>query len=464
MKKTKKLLIAIAGVLVLCLLAAVAYVLIRYHKYTKDFMALRTESYDTVFFSMYPISNYDEADYAYFRGMNVVKSSVEIADSKILKTYMDIAAGTENVLSTVYLGVDPVLTDTEDIFQISLENPGIMFEIVLAYPELNYWLSMEESECRKVWETYREFAGNVLGLENVRVYYFCNEEWLLCNPGNYVDTYNTNKEVSNILMCHSDYLHNNILDVNNFHVRFDRAWELIEMHRAAPMEYSDLSELEIIFFGDSVIGNYADSTSVPGVVNGLTGAKVYNCGVGGTNAAFSPNKTCSLTEIVNAFIGQDLSMIPAETQAYSGIEQYTQEGDKSKQKMFVLNYGLNDFFRGVPISLEDPFDRTSYSGAIRTAVCALKEAYPDADILLLTPNKTIEYGAGEQIQSEIGSKLQDYADAVINLADESDVEVLDNFHELPINIEKYWELLEDGTHPNGQGRFLIGMRIADRID
>ena len=84
--------------------------------------------------------------------------------------------------------------------------------------------------------------------------------------------------------------------------------------------------------------------------------------------------------------------------------------------------------------------------------------------MLLTPNKTIEFEGGEEIRSEVGGKLQDYADAVMTLADELDVEVLDNFHELPIDKEKHWELLEDGTHPNEQGRFLMGVRIAESID
>ncbi len=461
MKKSKKILITIISALAVCLMAAVAYVCVRYHKYTEDFSTLRSASYDTVFFSMYPIDNYDEADYAYFRGMEIVKSSAIISDSKILKRYMDVAAGSGNTITTVYLGVDPVVTNTEDIFQITLENPGTMFEIVLAYPEMDYWLSMEENECRQIWETYRDFAGNVLGLENVRVYYFCNEEWLLCNPGNYVDTYNANAAVSKILMCYSDYLHNNILNVNNFHERFDRAWELIEVYRAQPADYPDLSDLEIIFFGDSVIGNYVDSMSVPGVVNGLTGAVVFNCGYGGKSAALSSNTQEPLPEIVKAFIEQDLSQVPAGAQVHSGIERYIQDGDFNKKKMFVINYGLNDYFQGLPVALEDPCDVASYSGAMRTAVLMLQEAYPEADILLLTPNRTIEFDGGEEKRSEIGGKLQDYAEAVLDLAEELDVKVLDNFLEFPIDKEKHWELLEDGTHPNEQGRFLIGTRIAE---
>ena len=460
MKKVKKILIAAISVLAICLLTAITYVFIRYQKYADDFSALKSESYNTVFFSMYPIENYDEADYTFFRGMKIVKSSAVISDSKILKRYMDVAAGTENIISTVYLGIDPVVTDTEDIFQITLENPETMFEIVLAYPKIDYWTSMEEEECRKVWETYREFAGNVLGLENVRVYYFCNEEWLLCNPGNYEGTFLTNEAVSEILMCYSDYLHNNILDVNNFHERFNGAWELIKRYRETPAVYPDMTDVEIIFFGDSVIGNYTDSMSVPGVINGLTGASVFNCGYGGMSAAYGPRNPKPVSELVKAFIEQDLEAIPKDTQAYAGIEEYSKNGVMSKEKIFVFNYGLNDYFEGLTVSSEDIYDVSSYSGAIRTAICALKEAYSDGEILLITPNQTMAFGYGEEIRSEQGGKLQDYVDALIALGDEMDVKVLDNYRELPIDMEKHWELLHDGTHPNEQGRFLMGELVT----
>ena len=461
MKYVKKVLITAVIAMAICLLAAGTLVFIRYQKYAADFSKLKSASYDTVFFSMYPIENYDEADYTFFRGMNIVKSAAVISDSDVLKRYMDIAAGTENVIDTVYLGIDPVVTDTEDIFQITLENPGTMFEIVLAYPEINYWLSMDREACQKVWETYREFAGNVLGLENVRVYYFCNEEWLLCNPGNYEDTFLTNEAVSEILMCYSDYQHNNILNVNNFHDRFNRAWELIEQYRETPAVYPDLSAIEIIFFGDSVIGNYADSMSVPGVINGLTGAAVYNCGYGGRSAAYGPKGFESAPEIVRAFIEQDLAAVPKESQVYAGIEEYIQTGELNKKKIFVFNYGLNDYFEGLPIRTEDIYDISSYTGAIRTAVCALKEVYPEAGILLLTPNQTIEFDYGKEIRSEQGGKLQDYADALLVLADQMNVNVLDHYRQLPIDMEKHWELLQDGTHPNAQGRFLMGKLITD---
>ena len=37
-----------------------------------DYKRLSDENYDTVFLSMYPIDNYEEESYTYWRGMNAV--------------------------------------------------------------------------------------------------------------------------------------------------------------------------------------------------------------------------------------------------------------------------------------------------------------------------------------------------------------------------------------------------------
>lgn len=437
---------------------------ILYTKCAKDISRLRTEQYDTVFFSMYPTDYYKEEYYSHYRGMSAIRATYAMNDSRIMKWYMDTAVNSGNVITTAYLGIDPMKVNTEDIFQIVLENEETMFDIVLAYPNMDYWLEMSPEECQKAWETYRDFAGNVLGLGNTRVYYFCNEEWLLCNPGNYEGVFKTNKAVSELLMCYSDEQHNNILNVENFHRRFNEAWRLLEKYREYPIEYPDASDWEIVFLGDSVIGNYTDSLSIPGVVNGLTNATVFNCGYGGKSAALSHKTLEAVSDIAKALVQKDLTNIPNGTQVYTGLEKYFAESDSEKKKLFVINHGLNDYFDGLPINTEDEEDISSYSGAMRVAVKTLQEAFPEAYFLLMTPNLSICFDFGEGIQTEYGGKLVDYADALISLGEELDVEVLDNLRELPIEKERYWVLLEDGTHPNAQGRFMIGNRIITCLE
>lgn len=464
MNRKKGILIGMVGGILLVILLAGTAVTVRYGKYVRDILQLREKTYDTVFLSMYPIDEYEEADYEFFRGMKLVKSEAVIENTKIMDLYMKAVTNTDNVITTVYLGIDPTSAYAEDIFSMTLRNPEISFEIVLAYPQMEYWLAMDEETSLHTWEQYRELAGNILGLENVRVYFFGNEEWLLCNPENYLDTFRTNSDVSLFLMCNTDYQHNNILNVENFHPRFNKAWEIIEQYSSTQASYVDASDVEVIFFGDSIIGNYVDSLSVPGVVNGLTEAGVYNCGYGGQSAARREMSDLSMAEIAEAFVQKNLTCIPEDKQIYAGMKAYFDEKDHDKKMVFVINFGLNDFFAGVPVETEDLYDEKSYSGSMRKAIKTLQTAYPDAEIILLSPNKTIQFNFGEDRQSEAGGKLMDYANAVQALAKELDVYLIDHYNDFPVVLEKYWELLVDGTHPNEQGRFLMGKNLSEKLE
>ena len=53
--------------------------------------------------------------------------------------------------------------------------------------------------------------------------------------------------------------------------------------------------------------------------------------------------------------------------------------------------------------------------------------------------------------------------AILEVAREMKLEVLDNYHELPITEENWASWLSDGCHVNERGYFLIGTRIAERI-
>ena len=132
--------------------------------------------------------------------------------------------------------------------------------------------------------------------------------------------------------------------------------------------------------------------------------------------------------------------------------------------MFVINYGLNDYFYGVPLESSDPHDAGSYAGALRAGINALQGAYPEAKIMLMSPHFSINFNFGKDVRGESGGDLEAYADTAIAVAKEMGIEVLDNFRELGITKEN-WEMYQtDGTHPNEKGRFLLVEKIVWRIN
>lgn len=461
--KSKKI-IGISIVIILgALMAGVAFLMWQYGKMKPDLKRLEQESYDTVFLSMYPTDNYVEDDYMHFRGMQTVRCDYVIPNGKVMRWLMKKINATGNVVTTVYLGIDPEKTTQEDIVQMIQENPQIRFEVVFTHPQINYWLDMSSEKCEEVLQEYQLFAQCMVGLPNVGIYLFSGEEWLICNKNNYEDISLTNASVSQFLMCNSDYLHPYMLREEIIETEMAGMRELIQSYRENPVVYPNGRGLDIVFLGDSIMANYTDSTSVPGVVSSLTGANVYNCAYGGRSAALGEKDPYPVSVIARALIEEDVSSLPQEEQGSAEITRFINREKKDNELMFVFNFGLNDYFNGYPVSGENLYDITTYSGALRMAIKSLREAYPEANVILNTPNYTVYYEYGQEVRSDKGGTLEEYANAVLQLAEELDVEVLDNFNELPINAENWDDYLPDGCHPNEHTRFLMGTRIALKI-
>lgn len=428
----------------------------------RDFGRLMNEDYDTVVMSMYPIDNYKEEDYMYYRGMDAVKMIYDIPSIDVARVYLMAAKRSGNTIGRVYLGVDPEETATDDLVKLLDENPGIAFEIVLAYPQIGYWTDMKEERFERILEQYHDTVQAVEGRPLVTVYSFGSEEWLIANPRHYDGLYNTTESISEFLMCNTDRNHPYLINSTNMDSKLSNYHNLYEKYIRweAP---ADASHMEIVFFGDSIIGNYTDDMSIPEVVSMMNGATVYNLGYGGISAAECEGSAFSFPAVVDAFLAKDVSRLPADSQAYAGLSEYLQSSDEAKPKAFIINYGMNDYYLGVPVEGGEMRDVRTYAGALRSGIEALREAYPGAQIVILTPHFTSSYDFGKEPSCETGGTLEEYADAVIAVADEYNLIILDNFRELPVTPENWLEYQPDGTHLNERGRFIVGDRIAFSI-
>lgn len=420
-----------------------------------DYQQIASTEYDTVFLSMYPIDTFREEDYAYFRGMTLFKSSYCIPSLSVLTDYMLQIADSGNHVTTAYLGIRPELTNPEKLRKLLEQYPDITFEIILSYPSADYWQALSQEDYAQTLAAYCSFLTAAPEIQEANFYFFGAYEWLIANPANYLDQWSVNEEIAQTLMAFSDRDHGSLITTESAAAYAETLTSLTRSLRTAPQTYPDMSGYCIVFFGDSVIGNYTDSTSIPEVVSGLTGAEVYNCARGGDSSLMGPS-------FVNAFFQEDLSEVPEDSQIYAGITSYLANKPTDKQLCFVINYGLNDYFHGIPATCaEDPGNGfLSYHGAMQTVVELIREHVPDAQIIVCTPNFSAAFENGMEPHGANDDILENYAVALLSLAEELDIDVLDNYYGLGITPENQEQYLADQVHPNEACRFQIASELA----
>ena len=443
----------------------------------EDMEMISQEEYEGIFISMYSVEEYSEADFSMFRGVKTIITSGLVSGFAELKEYMEAVFATANNMTNVYFGIDPVkLWDSSkqnektwnkgmrEAFLTFIEaNPHITFEIMLPYSGLDYWVDMTAKEREQAWSAYSNFVASLEGYSNVLVYFMGAEQWLISNPGNYEEEGKVNPVVAQKLMLFTFCDHQYQISCANLNEVYGKLTALVEAKDQHPATYPDLSEWTLVFWGDSVIGNYKGSFSVTGAVNGLSGAQVYNYAIGGTQATDRADYQVSFPDMVNLLKTRDMGLSREETQLpYEVLEN---EGNKV---CFLVHYGLNDYFNGVAVeNPSDLFDAETFAGAVKTGVQELKTNFPKATIILMTPPSCGAFSSGTDINSKVGGLLVDYVAAIQKISQEMDVICMNNYVDLGITEENRDDYMADGIHLNEQGRYVLAqqiVRVLEQID
>lgn len=413
----------------------------------EDYRRISSESYDSVFLSMFPSNAYEAEDFATYRGMTLLKTSYEIPDAATLEKYLSRIARSGNTINTVYLGIRPQNLTSTDLLPLLQRYPNVIFEVIPAYPSLEYLSHLSEEEFSRLLISYQDLLTPLLDLEHVHVFSFFAQEWFISNPANYLSDFEATGDISRLVMLNADKDHPFLLTGQNLSRSLDRLSNLTADRRLTASPDADLSQWSVVFFGDSVIANYTDSTSVPGVVNGISAAQTYNYAVGGSSAAWEDEEDQCFPKVVERF-----------------LQKTPPEIENSSRLCFVVNFGLNDYFNGFPI--DDPADAyndRTYTGALRAGIRLLKEAFPSSDIIIMAPNFASYFTNGTEINSSVGGILTDYVAAAQIAAEDMDVLFMNNYTGLGINFQNRADYLVDGCHLNETGRFLLGTHIVRTI-
>lgn len=235
------------------------------------------------------------------------------------------------------------------------------------------------------------------------------------------------------------------------------------------------SELQIVFMGDSIFDNNRDGTGVPYLTSVQCQADVYNLAIGGTSASIERDEKIenenwtsrSLVGIVKAMRGDVSTEIFAGSRTKEILE--SPNVDFSNTDYFVVEYGINDFFRAVPQNNpENDFDLKTYAGALRYAVSNLREIAPDATVILCSPHYAQFFngdrfiGDGNTLNTGYGT-LFDYKGTCEYVAKEQQAEFFNAYQDLGIDGYTAEDYLEDGVHLTEAGRQLYADALAELI-
>lgn len=425
-----------------------------------------------IFCTMYDAGNMTEDYFETYRGLKVKKLTTSFGTGKELLECVRKSLHDKKDLKAIYLGMDPAkLWEEADgdhekwqkelnaLSDIMKDNPKTMFEILLPYPQLSYWCKMENYP-DKVLEAYALFVESLEHGQNVKIYFPGAEEWLICNPANYIGEFGVNAEISKHIFLATFCDGNHQVNGELMREKLKDLSERIYNQRTAPVAYPDLSGYTVVFIGDSIVGLDRSSASVPEIVGTLSGAATYNLAQGGLTATQVEGKISFLT-IVEALEKESVTKLKDE-EMEQDLQDFLNRQEKESKLIFVVGYGLNDYFQGIRVRDEaNPMNPQTYSGALELGVERLKQKYPEAVIVVMAPTYTSFGSQGSECMSEQGGMLMDYRLAAEEVAAEQGVIFKNQYQDLNINAENEKLYLTDGCHLTQQGKFMYGVNMIE---
>lgn len=443
----------------------------------EDLNRLSEETYDSVLLSMHSAKSFHEEDFAHYLALDTVITSHAITSTKELSQYLDRILNSDNEISMLYLCLDPALLWEStgqnnkkwqtclprDLYTYIEAHPLITFDILLPYPYIDYWRNLNTNDLDTLLTVYHTLVNELSVFTNTEIFFLGFEEWLMMVPSNYVDTFfDTGEDIAFTIFA------NTFCGDGRYHItpaNEDTFWNalrtIIHQETITPTNYPDLSDWCLVLLGDSVLANYSDSTAIPEYVTSLSGASVYNFAIGGTSAA-RRGEGKDLPDILEDLIAENV-IISEQGNMFAPngtISEYL----NGKKLCIVLNYGINDYYSGVPVeNPNDPNDLATYIGSLRTCIHKLQTILPDACYIIMTPTHVQLFGRGTEIVSDKGSVFSAYIDAADELSSEMGLYFLDNYRDYIITENNVHNYLADGTHPNERGRFIIATRLIQFI-
>jgi len=250
---------------------------------------------------------------------------------------------------------------------------------------------------------------------------------------------------------------------------------------------------KIAFMGDSIIANFDDSTGICAVLEDKTGATVINCAFGGSRMAYRYGDNQQY-RYMDTLSGVGLAMAiasgnwtPQDTALANMTSQYAHYAvhlnamkaiDWSTIDYILWEYGTNDFSIGVKLSDNtNTANYFAYDNAYRTAIEQILTAYPNIQIVPVTPawrwwrdgdtTDFLDDSNTHTVDDYEGTPglLTDFVAKTREIAREYQIPCIDDYYTLGANKFTYLRFYDntDGAHFNATGRRLVAEHIAAKL-
>ncbi|MBR3574809.1 MAG: SGNH/GDSL hydrolase family protein [Lachnospiraceae bacterium] len=246
---------------------------------------------------------------------------------------------------------------------------------------------------------------------------------------------------------------------------------------------------DVVIFGDSIVANEQDETSVASMLSQKTGLSVGDFSFGGTMMAYnasngsigsSGNFLC-MAAISRALLADDFSVQinahvsdPATEFFPERIEELTHL-DLKNSGIVIIEHCINDYHCAIPIGDASSDSEYTYCGALRLSVEYIRRINPDIRIILVSPTeKWMPDGVNASDYSYGGGILDEYVEAQRMMAEELGTEYISMYglyddetssfgDEVTDEAVTGFKYTVDGTHPNYYGRYVISDLLADYL-
>lgn len=227
-----------------------------------------------------------------------------------------------------------------------------------------------------------------------------------------------------------------------------------------------------VVLGDSIFGMNRDETSVTNYAEETSGAKIENCGFGGTRIS------AHNTQGYSAFSGYALAnaitsanWISQDAQASLGQDYFPDQLNKLKNINFnnidflILHYGTNDFSGNVEIdNSNNNVDTNTVCGSLRYTLNKFLTSFPKLQIFISLPlYRKFNNVDSNTYKNTLGKTLLEYNTAIETVAYNYNCPVINGYKTLGINSINASTFLTDGTHLTLAGRKIFGIFIGENL-